>query len=180
MEKPPVPLTRESLLDQLQAWGIKAITHDHPPVFTVAQSADVKAALPGAHTKNLFLKDRAGALFLVSAMADASLDLVALGKLLGAKGRLSFGSAELLLEMLGVSPGSVTAFALLNDPGQRVRFVLDHALLGADLVNFHPLRNDATTAITPAELLLFLKKQSRVWDCVAFEGPDAPIRQKMD
>lgn len=175
-----MPFTRSSLLAQLEAWGIAAVTHDHPPVFTVAQSAQLKAALPGAHTKNLFLKDRAGALFLASVEAHAQVDLVRLGKLLGAKGRLSFGSAELMMETLGVSPGSVTAFALINDAAQRVRFVLDGALLDAQCINFHPLRNDATTALTPADLLVFLTKQGRAWDCIELDSPDGPKWRKMD
>lgn len=171
-----MPHNRKSLLDQLEAWGIRARTHDHPPVFTVAQSADLKAALPGFHTKNLFLKDRAGALFLVSALAHAAIDLPGLGKILGAKGRFSFGPAPLMEEVLGVSPGSVTAFALINDPDQRVRFVLDRALLDGECVNFHPLRNDATTAIAPADLLVFLEKLGRPWDCVRFDAVGGPAK----
>lgn len=171
-----MPHSRDSLLDQLRAWGIRTTTHGHAPVFTVAQSSDLKAALPGAHTKNLFLKDRGGALFLVSASAHAVIDLVLLGRILGAKGRFSFGSAALLLEKLGVSPGSVTAFALINDPAQHVRFVLDQALLDAACVNFHPLRNDATTAISPSDLRLFLEKLGRTWDCVSFDAVHGPAR----
>lgn len=175
-----MPFTRQSLLEQLSAWGIRAATYDHAPVFTVAEGALLKAALPGAHTKNLFLKDRSGTYFLVSALAESQINLPKLSALLGAKGRLSFGSAEQMMETLGVTPGSVTALALINDPEQRVRFVLDHALLGAPLINFHPLRNDATTALTPDDLVLFLQKLNRAWECVEVCGPDGPVRRKMD
>lgn len=155
------PLSPQALLALLAEWDIPAHTHQHAPVFTVAESAELKQAIAGAHTKNLFLKDKAGALFLFSAEAHAAIDLPALAKALGAKGRFSFGSAELLYEALGVQPGSVTAFALVNDRVQRVRFLLDASLLQAELVNFHPLSNDATTGIAPADLLRFCEKLGR-------------------
>jgi Ala-tRNA(Pro) deacylase len=144
--------TRQQLLALLDDLGVAYTTHDHPPVFTVAESGAIKIAMPGGHTKNLFLKDKKGGLFLVSALADTAIDLNALSKTLGV-GRFSFGSAALLLETLGVHPGSVTAFAVINDKLNRVRIVLDEGLLGHALVNFHPLSNDATTAVTPAGLL---------------------------
>jgi Ala-tRNA(Pro) deacylase len=124
-------------------------------VFRVGEGDAVKAALPGGHTKNLFLKDAKGQLWLVSALQDARVDLKALPAAIGAA-RLSFGSAELMAETLGVSPGSVTAFALINDLGRRVRFVLDAGLAKSDPVNFHPLENTATTAVSQADFRRFL------------------------
>jgi len=158
-----------ALFDRLRiAWR----THDHRPVFTVEDGEDLKAGMPGGHTKNLFLKDKKGALFLVSALAESRIDLNALSKLLGA-GRFSFGSADLLFETLGVMPGSVTIYAVINDPGQRVRLILDAALLEHDPINFHPLRNDATTAIHPRDLLKFVAAMGREPVLVRF-GPDGP------
>jgi Ala-tRNA(Pro) deacylase len=116
---------------------------------------EIKRALPGGHTKNLFLKDAKGQLWLISALGETRIDLKRLPPVIGS-GRLSFGSAELMAEALGVTPGSVTAFALINDTGRRVRFVLDEALLGTDPVNFHPLANDATTGVSRDDFLRFL------------------------
>lgn len=179
-EKLPSPHTRETLLAQLQAWGIGCQTHEHPQVFTVAQGQELHAGLPGAPTKNLFVKDRTGKYWLISAAATARIDLVLLGRLLGAKGRLSFGSADQLFGLLGVLPGAVTAFALLNDGARRVRFVLDGALLAAPLIQFHPLRNDATTCISPADLRVFLQRLGAEWDCVSFLDDEGPQWWKMD
>src|SRR5580693_106908 len=123
-----------AVLDQL---GVAHHTHWHPPVFRVEEGAEIKAALPGGHTKNLFLKDAKGQLWLISALGETAIDLKALPGKIGSA-RLSFGSPERLYEALGVYPGSVTAFALLNDAGHKVRFVLDAALARADPVNFHP------------------------------------------
>jgi len=132
-----------ALFDRL---GIAHRTLEHPPVFRVGEGDDVKAKLPGGHTKNLFLKDAKGQLWLVSAEAHAAVDLKRLHTVIGSA-RLSFGSAELMAETLGVTPGSVTAFALANDTGRRVRFVLDRTLAEAQQVNFHPLVNTATTTV---------------------------------
>jgi Ala-tRNA(Pro) deacylase len=139
----------------LEATGIAHVTTDHPAQFHVGDNAEVDN-LPGAHTKNLFLKDAKGHLWLVSAEQGAAIDLKALPKTIGS-GRLSFASAELMLETLGVTPGSVTAFALMNDATRRVRFVIDKALWDADAVNFHPLVNTATTRVTGDGLRRFLK-----------------------
>jgi Ala-tRNA(Pro) deacylase len=147
--------TRDDLLDFLAAHGIAHVTHDHPAVFTVGESEDLKAALPGVHTKNLFLKDAKDQLWLVSAEGHAEIDLKRLHTVIGS-GRLSFGKAELMEAALGVTPGSVTAFGLINDPGHRVRFVLDRTLAEAELVNFHPLTNTATTAVSREGFRAFL------------------------
>jgi Ala-tRNA(Pro) deacylase len=148
--------TPAELLARLSALGIAHETHEHPAVFTVAESAPVKAAIPGAHTKNLFLKDRRGALFLVTAKDDTLIDLKRLHETVGASGRFSFGSGELLVEVLGVVPGSVTPLAAIDDAEGRVRVVLDARLMTFDRVNVHPLVNTMTTGLSPAGLVAFL------------------------
>jgi len=165
--------TPEDLFARFDALGIAYTTHQHRPVFTVDEGRDLKASMPGGHTKNLFLKDKKGQLFLLSALAETQIDLTALSKLIGA-GRFSFGSADLLLQHLGVTPGSVTVFAVINDPDQNVRLLLDDALFAHDPVNFHPLRNDATTALRPADLLRFLGALGRTPLRIAFDAAGAP------
>lgn len=130
--------------------GIAQTTHDHPAVFRVEEGLELKAAMPGAHTKNLFLKDKKGRLWLISARQDTVIDLKTAPKMIGSD-RLSFGNETLMWETLGVRPGSVTALGLINDLDRRVTFVLDRRLWEADIVNFHPLTNTATTALTQAE-----------------------------
>jgi Ala-tRNA(Pro) deacylase len=169
------PATEADLFARFDALGIAHATHRHRPVFTVEEGLDLKAQMPGGHTKNLFLKDKKGALFLISALADARIDLNAVSKLLGA-GRFSFGAAELLERHLGVAPGSVTVFAILNDPDQTVTLILDEALFAHDPVNFHPLRNDATTAISPADLLKFVRALGREPIRLAFDANGQPTR----
>src|SRR3712207_4738724 len=142
-----------AFLDRL---GIATETSEHAPVFTVAESRSIKAAIPGGHSKNLFLKDRKDRLFLVVARDDTRFDLKRLHETIGASGRLSFGSADLLRETLGVEPGSVTPFALLNDRTRRVSPILDAALMAFERVNFHPLVNSRTTTISRDGLLAFL------------------------
>ncbi|MBJ7448269.1 MAG: prolyl-tRNA synthetase associated domain-containing protein [Brevundimonas sp.] len=141
--------------DRLLAWmaehHIAQTTHDHPAVYRVEEGQALKAAIPGAHTKNLFLKDRKGRLWLISARQDTVIDLKRAPALIGSD-RLSFGNETLMWETLGVRPGSVTALGLINDTDRRVSFVLDRALWEADIVNFHPLTNTATTALEQAAL----------------------------
>lgn len=152
----PSPAAREvALYERFRQLQIPWRTHEHRPVFTVEESSDVVHALPGCHTKNLFLKDKKGGLWLVVVRADLRVDLNALAKQLGAP-RFSFGSAELLIATLGIEPGSVTPFALINDADHKVRPVLDQAMLKCDPVNYHPLRNDRTTAIAPDDLVRFI------------------------
>jgi Ala-tRNA(Pro) deacylase len=147
--------TRADLFAFLDAHGIAHATLDHPPVFRVEEGLDIKAAMPGGHTKNLFLKDARGQLWLISALGETVIDLKRLHTVIGSA-RLSFGPEALMVETLGVTPGSVTAFGLINDIDHRVRFVLDAALAKADPVNFHPLGNNATTALSQAGLRAFL------------------------
>ena len=147
--------TRDDLFALFDALGVAHRTLEHPAVFRVGEGEDIKAALPGGHTKNLFLKDAKGQLWLVSALQDTRIDLKSLPRAIGAA-RLSFGSAELMGATLGVAPGSVTAFGLINDQAHQVRFVLDAGLAASDPVNFHPLTNTATTAISQADFRRFL------------------------
>jgi Ala-tRNA(Pro) deacylase len=147
---------RAALFAFFDSHGIAHSTLDHEPVFRVDQGHAIKAALPGGHTKNLFLKDAKDRLWLVCALGDTQVDLKALHRTIGAA-KLSFGSEALMVETLGVTPGSVTAFALINDVGRRISVVLDAALLATDPVNFHPLANTATTAISRDGFLAFLR-----------------------
>jgi Ala-tRNA(Pro) deacylase len=147
--------TRGELLAFLDDIGVKHTTYDHPAVFTVGESGKIKQTIPGAHTKNLFLKDAKGQLWLVSAEGHAAIDLKRLHLVIGGA-RLSFGSAELMEQTLGVAPGAVTAFGLVNDRERRVRFVLDRTLAEAEQVNFHPLVNTATTTVSREGFRRFL------------------------
>lgn len=147
--------TRADLLAFFDAQGIEHHTTDHPAVFRVGEGEGIKDEIPGAHTKNLFLKDAKGRLWLISAQDRSVIDLKRLHTVIGSA-RLSFGSAELMAETLGVTPGSVTAFALINDSDRRVSFVLDRRLAEADRVNFHPLENTATTGVSAAGFRKFL------------------------
>jgi Ala-tRNA(Pro) deacylase len=149
------PLTPEQLVAQLDALGIAHHTYIHPPVFTVAEAVSLRGELPGGHCKSLFLKDRKAGLWLIVALEERRIDLKLLADALAAP-RFSFGSAELLYGVLGVRPGSVTPFALANDTARRVNIVLDRAMLDHDPLNYHPLENDRTTAIAPADLLRFI------------------------
>ncbi|MGD0191136.1 MAG: prolyl-tRNA synthetase associated domain-containing protein [Rhizomicrobium sp.] len=142
-----------ALLDRL---CISHATHAHPPVFTVEEARSLRGVLPGGHTKNLFLKDRKDGLWLVVAREELPVDLKALSQELGSP-RFSFGSAERLVAVLGVQPGSVTPFAVINDRAGQVCVILDEGMLALDPLNFHPLRNDRTTAVSPAGLLKFLR-----------------------
>ena len=150
------PASPADLYAFLDAHGIAHRTLEHPAVFRVDEGHDIKAALPGGHTKNLFLKDAKDQVWLICALGETRIDLKRLPAVIGAA-RLSFGSPDLMAEVLGVTPGSVTLFALINDAERRVKLVLDAALLGAEPVNFHPLANTATTAISQDGLRAFLK-----------------------
>ncbi len=154
MSKSP-PATPDELLRRLDDLGLKTRTVAHPAVFTVEQARALRGDLPGAHSKNLFLKDKKGRLWLVVALADRQIDLKALRHQIGAA-TLSFGKPDLLLEVLGIEPGSVTPFAVINDTEKRVQMVLDKAMLELEPLNFHPLTNTATTQISATDLLSFL------------------------
>jgi len=143
------------LLARFDALGIAHKTHRHPRVFTVEEAKALRGELPGAHCKSLFLKDRRDGLWLAVMLEHRRTDLKKLSDRLGAP-RFSFGSAELLYEILGVTPGSVTPFAVINDRERQVTVVLDEEMLEIDPLNYHPLTNEATTSVSPADLLRFL------------------------
>jgi Ala-tRNA(Pro) deacylase len=152
-----MPATPAELFAFLDRLNIGHNTVSHPPLFTVEQSRGLRGQIPGGHTKNLFLKDKRDALYLVVALEHAAIELKSLHRLLGASGRFSFGSAEALRQLLGVEPGSVTPFAVMNDTAGKVAIVLDAAMLDHDVLNYHPLVNTMTTSISRAGLLKFLK-----------------------
>ncbi len=142
-----------ALFDKL---GIPHETNEHEAIFTVEEGKDIKTSMLGGHTKNLFLKDKAGMFVLISAISTTPIRLNQLHKTLGMK-RLSFGKEDALFDLLGVRPGSVTLFSVLNDKDHKVRLVLDRALFNHERVWFHPLRNTASTAIYSSDIITFAK-----------------------
>lgn len=150
------PVTTQALFERLHLLGICVTTTHHQPVHTVEQARSLRGDIPGGHCKNLFLKDKKGALWLVVTLEDTNVDLKSLHKKIGAA-RLSFGKADLLLQVLGVTPGSVTPFALINDVETRVNVVLDAQMMACARLNYHPLVNTATTGIDSPDLLAFIK-----------------------
>ena len=151
-----MPATPEDLVARLESLGIATSVVTHPALFTVEQSRALRGKVPGAHTKNLFLKDKKGQLFLVTTLEDAEIELKQLHHVIGASGRLSFGSAELMMEKLGVVPGSVTPLGVMNDQPPSVTVVLDAALAAHELINCHPLVNTMTMTLRASDLLAFL------------------------
>ncbi len=152
----PLPTTPSGLLARLEALGIATRTVEHAPVFTVAEAKELRGQLPGGHCKSLYLRDKKEGEWLLVCLEDRRIDLKALAPRLGAK-RLSFGSPERLWAALGVQPGSVTPFALVNDRETRITVVLDRAMLDETPLHYHPLVNTMTTAIAPADLLRFIE-----------------------
>ena len=157
-----MPETPAQLFAALDALGIKYSTVKHPPLFTVEQSRNLRGQIPGGHTKNLFLRDKKYAIYLVVTLEDAEIDLKGLHRQLGASGRFSFGSPDLMREVLGVEPGSVTPFGAINDTEGRVTVVLDAAMMEHETLNFHPLVNIMTTSIMRADLVKFLESTGHV------------------
>lgn len=151
-----MPWTRQQLFDHLDKLAISYKTVEHPPLFTVEESQALRGEIPGAHTKNLFLKCKKGSFWLITALETTPVDLKTLHKKLEC-GRLSFGNADLLMEMLGITPGAVSTFCAINDTGRRVNIVLDRNLQDHALINLHPLENTATTTIAYADLIRFLE-----------------------
>lgn len=150
-----MPKSRDELFDFLGKLGIAVTTRDHAPVFTVEEAQKVHGDIPGGHCKNLFCKDEKGVLWLIVALEDAVINLKAAPQKIGSK-RLTFGKPDLLMEILGVEPGSVTPFGLINDSAARTNVILDEAMMRQAPLNYHPLRNDATTAIAPDDLIKFI------------------------
>jgi Ala-tRNA(Pro) deacylase len=169
-----MPATPSDLFTFLDRLGIAHSTVTHAALFTVEQSRALRGTIPGGHTKNLFLKDKKGTLFLVTALEDAVIELKSLHRLLGAGGRFSFGSADQMRETLGVEPGAVTPFAAINDIEQRVSVVLDAAMMLHETLNCHPLVNTMTTSIARADLVRFLERTGHppLIAAVALSGAD--------
>jgi Ala-tRNA(Pro) deacylase len=153
------PATPEFLFARLRDLGIDCNTVDHPPVFTVDEAKALRGTLQGCHTKNLFLRDKKGSMWLVVCCEDRSIDLKHLALRIGAN-RLSFGSPERLMRHLGVIPGAVTPFAVINDRSRAVRVVIDRSMLEREPLNFHPLDNAKTTSIAAEDFLRFLEAET--------------------
>jgi Ala-tRNA(Pro) deacylase len=151
-----MPATRADLFARFEQLGITTETRDHPPVFTVEEARALRGEIPGGHCKNLFLKDEKGAIWLIVCLEEARIDLKAAPPRIGSK-RLSFGKPDLLMEVLGVEPGSVTPFGLINDRAARTNVILDKPMMDRELLNYHPLANDATTTIRATDLLTFIR-----------------------
>jgi Ala-tRNA(Pro) deacylase len=156
MSKTPI-----DLFAYLDALGIKVTTTTHPPLFTVADSRALRGAIAGGHTKNLFLKDKKDRYFLVTVEEDAQVDLKQIHHTIGAASRVSFGKPEALMQHLGVAPGAVTPFGLINDEKGVVQFVIDESLMEHETINAHPLTNEATTSIRSTDLLAFVRSTGR-------------------
>ena len=156
--KDSLPTSPETLLDKLTSLDISFTTHTHPPLRTVEDAkafrGDLPGDLPGSHIKNLYLRDRKKRNFLLVAQEDRQIDLKSLGGQIGSD-RLSFGSADRLFEMLGVRPGAVSPFTLINDPDHKVQLILDADLVGQPCLYAHPLVNDMTLGLSGADLLRF-------------------------
>lgn len=154
-----MPLTVEDLFRRLGELGIESQTIHHPPVFTVEEAKSLRGEILGCHTKNLFVRDRKGVMWLLVCPESRKVDLKALAGMLGT-GRLSFGSPARLMEFLGVIPGAVTPFAIINDGANRVGVALDRAMLEEETWNAHPLDNAMTTSIAAPQMLRFLEAEN--------------------
>ena len=156
----PTPHTKDSLLETLSELKISHNTHEHPALHRVEDAQAWRASIgdqKAAHCKNLFLKDKKGALWLIVALEETEIRLNKLSKHINAA-RLSFANEELLYETLGVRPGSVTPFALINDrTDNRVNLVLDASMMAYEALNYHPLTNEATTLISKPDFLTFIE-----------------------
>jgi Ala-tRNA(Pro) deacylase len=157
-----MPKTPDQLFAALDALGIAHTTVKHPPLFTVEQSQSLRGQIPGGHTKNLFLRDKKHAIYLVVTLEDADIDLKGLHRQLGANGRFSFGASDLLREILGVEPGAVTPFGAINDTQGRATVVLDSAMMEHATLNYHPLVNTMTTSISREDLVKFLESTGHI------------------
>ncbi len=152
----PMSATRRDLLKRLEHLNIATETIDHPAVYTVEEAKALRGELVGTHSKNLFFKDKKGRFWLVVTHEDKVIDLKVLRKTIGAA-QLSFGKTDVLIEKLGIEPGSVTPFSIINDPEQDVTLVLDADLLALEPLNFHPLINTATMRVSSEGLLAFVR-----------------------
>jgi len=159
--------SKEDLLMYLRDLDIAAKTYEHEVVYTVQQAEKICSEIPGGHVKNLFLKDKNGRFWLVVAKNDTKIDLKKLAKQLSV-GRFSFGKVQELLHYLGVTSGGVTPFGLINDVEHAVNVVVEKALFDFDLLNFHPLTNDATTAISSDDFEKFLQSCGNKFEIIVF------------
>jgi len=148
--------TRDELYARFKHLGIETETREHEPVFTVEEARALRGEIPGGHCKNLFLKDEKEAIWLIVCLEEARVDLKSVPAKIGSK-RLTFGKPDLLMEVLGVEPGSVTPFGLINDMSVRTNVILDKSMMQHEFLSYHPLRNDATTTIRSADLLTFIR-----------------------
>lgn len=151
-----MPKSPDDLFAFLGQLGIEITTVEHAPLFTVADSQALRGEIAGGHTKNLFLRDRKGQYFLVTTQEDAVIDFKTIHTVIGAAGRVSFGNAEALMGLLGVAPGAVTVFGLINDTQGRVKAIVDERLVQHEVINAHPLSNTATTSIRTPDLIAFV------------------------
>ena len=165
-----MPASRQDLFDRFVKLNIVTQTHDHAPVFTVEEARALRGQIPGGHCKNLFLKDEKGAIWLIVCLEDARIDLKTLPQKIGSR-RLTFGKPDLLMEVLGLEPGSVTPFGLINDRGQRATVILDAEMMAQSQLNYHPLKNDATTTISPPDLIAFIASCGHAPRTVAVATP---------
>jgi Ala-tRNA(Pro) deacylase len=152
-----MPATFDDLIAYLDSLAIPSSTVEHPPLHTVEESRALRGEIPGGHVKNLFVKDKKGRLFLLVLGEETPVDLKRVHERIGAQGRVSFGSAELLDEVWGVKPGAVTPFGAINDAAGRVCVVLDATMMRHARLNFHPLVNTRTTGVASADLITFLR-----------------------
>ena len=168
-----MPASPDDLLAYLSSLGVATETVEHPPLFTVEDSRTLRGEIPGGHTKNLFVKDKKGRLFLLVLGEETSVDLKRVHEKIGAQGRVSFGSADLLEEVWGVRPGAVTPFGAINDKTARVSVVLDEAMMRHERLNFHPLVNTRTTGLKSLDLINFLRATGHE-PVIAALGQDEP------
>lgn len=158
------------LFQRFHDLGITVLNHTHIPVFTVEEAKIVHGDIAGGHCKNLFCKDDRGVLWLIVALEDSVIDLKAAPAKIGSK-RLSFGKPELLMEVLGVEPGSVTPFGLINDTAARTNVILDEAMMQHEVLNYHPLHNGASTSIAATDLITFIRSCGHQPRIVALSSP---------
>ncbi|MCI5075494.1 prolyl-tRNA synthetase associated domain-containing protein [Oricola sp.] len=165
--------TRADLISFLETLGIAVTTREHPAVFTVEEAKALRDSIPGGHTKNLFLKDKKGRHFLLTVGEDAVVDLKTIHQTIGASGRVSFGKPEQMMAYLGVIPGAVTAFGVINDANHDVTLIFDAMLVEHDVINAHPLTNEATTSIATADLRRFVEATGHDWNVLKLAAENA-------
>ena len=156
-EEQDLPTTPSNLLEILKNLEISYELHHHEPIFTVEEGAHLKESIPGLHCRNLFVRDKKEEMFLVVAANETRIDMKKLAGILGC-GRLSFGSPDRLWRHLGIRPGSVCPFCIINDSDKKVRIMLDQSMMQAGRVNYHPMDNAMTIGLSPADLIRFIEQ----------------------